>query len=78
LTKDKDNYNKSLIDNYAAQLTTIDKSAQRVVLKATELNDGIQDIIQSTLDATAAGQKMNSVLFEQTASEWKVAFPYTA
>lgn len=69
------NLRNSLIDNYAAQLATLDKSSQRVVLRATELNAGIQDIIQSALDATAAGQKMNSVLFEQTASEWKAKQP---
>lgn len=62
--------NQSLIENYAAQLATLDKSAQRVVFKATELNDGIQSIIQGVLDATAAGQKMNSVLFEKSASEY--------
>jgi len=74
-TKDPKNFNQALIDNYAAQLATLDKSSQQVVLRATELNGNIQDIIQSTLDATAAGQKMNSVLFEQTASEWKAKQP---
>lgn len=65
------NLRNSLIDNYTAQLATLDESAQRVVLKATKLNDGIQTIIQSTLDATAAGKNMNSVLFEQTAGQYQ-------
>lgn len=70
-TSDPKNFNRALIDNYAAQLATLDESAQRVVLKATKLNGGIQTIIQSTLDATAAGKKMNSVLFEQTAGQYQ-------
>ncbi|MEF2779279.1 MAG: hypothetical protein U0N26_09075 [Faecalibacterium prausnitzii] len=68
----------SNLQNYAAQLASLDKSSQRIVLRTTDIKDEIQSVVQSLLDATAAGKKMNSVLFEQTASEWKVAFPYTA
>lgn len=68
----------SNLQNYAAQLASLDKSSQRIVLRTADIKDEIQSVVQSLLDATAAGKKMNSVLFEQTASEWKVAFPYTA
>lgn len=66
----KDNKDSNL-QNYAAQLASLDKSSQRIVLRATDIKDEIQSVVQSLLDATAAGKKMNSVLFEQTAGQYQ-------
>lgn len=66
-------YNKAdaNFQDFAAQLAILDKSSQRVLFKATKLNDNVEDLTQELLDATAAGKQMNSVLFEQTATSYQ-------
>lgn len=59
------------LQNFAAQLATLDKSAQRVMFKVTDLNENVATTTKRLLNATAAGEKMNSVLFEQTATSYQ-------
>lgn len=66
----KDEANANL-QNFAAQLATLDKSAQRVMFKVTDLNENVATTTKRLLEATAAGKQMNSVLFEQTATSYQ-------
>lgn len=59
------------LQNFAAQLATLDKSAQRVMFKVTDLNENVATTTKRLLEATAAGKQMNSVLFEQTATSYQ-------
>ena len=59
------------LQNFAAQLATLDKSAQRVMFKVTDLNENVATTTKRLLNATAADEKMNSVLFEQTATSYQ-------
>lgn len=58
-------------EDFTAQLATLDKSSQRVMFKVTNLNEGVQGLVEKLLEATAAGKQMNSVLFEQTATSYQ-------
>lgn len=58
-------------EDFTAQLATLDKSSQRVMFKVTNLNEGVQGLVEGLLNATAAGKQMNSVLFEQTATSYQ-------
>ena len=41
------------------------------MFKVTNLNNGVQELVEGLLNATAAGKQMNSVLFEQTATSYQ-------
>ena len=61
------------LQNFAAQLASLDKSSQQVMFRVTELNKGVADTTKELLEATAAGEQMNSILFEKTASAYKAS-----
>lgn len=59
------------LQDFAAQLATLDKSSQRVMFKVTKVKNGLKETTEELLNATAAGKQMNSVLFEQTATSYQ-------
>ena len=59
------------LQDFAAQLATLDKSSQRVMFKVTKVKNGVKETTEELLNATAAGKQMNSVLFEQTATSYQ-------
>lgn len=67
----KENPIDTNFEDFTAQLATLDKSSQRVMFKVTNLNNGVQELVEGLLNATAAGKQMNSVLFEQTATSYQ-------
>lgn len=57
------------LENFVAQLAILDEKQQKAFLNLSDFDDKLKSTIQDLLDATRQGEKFNSKLFEQNASE---------
>ena len=52
------------LQNFAAQLATLDRSQQNAVFKISDLNDAAKNATQSLLEETAAGDKLSASVMQ--------------
>ena len=56
------------LDSFVAQIVNLDKAQQSAFFSMSKLNDGLKEEIDRLLEAAEAGEKFNSQMFEQKAS----------
>lgn len=56
------------LDSFVAQIVNLDKAQQSAFFSMSKLNDGLREEIDRLLEAAEAGEKFNSQMFEQKAS----------
>lgn len=56
------------LDSFVAQIVNLDKAQQSAFFSMSKLNDGLREKIDRLLEAAEAGEKFNSQMFEQKAS----------
>lgn len=57
------------INNYIAQVSTLDKEQQKLVFSMTNFSDGQKEIIANTLNEISTGEKLNGIIAEQVLKE---------
>lgn len=68
---DISSYGNSLkeLNNYIAQVSTLNKEQQKVVFSMTNFSDGQKEIITNTLNEISTGEKLNGIIAEQVLRE---------
>ena len=57
------------LNNYIAQVSTLNKEQQKVVFSMTNFSDGQKEIITNTLNEISTGEKLNGIIAEQVLRE---------
>jgi hypothetical protein len=57
------------IDGFIAQFVNLDEAQQKAFLSLSSFDEGLEDYIENTKNAVQTGEKFNSQLFEQIASQ---------
>jgi chromosome segregation ATPase len=57
------------IDGFIAQFVNLDEAQQKAFLSLSSFDEGLEDYIENTKNAVQIGEKFNSQLFEQIASQ---------
>lgn len=57
------------LNNYIAQVSTLNKEQQKVVFSMTNFSDGQKEIITNTLNEISTGEKLNGIIAEQVLKE---------
>lgn len=57
------------LNNYIAQVSTLNKEQQKVVFSMTNFSDGQKEIIANTLNEISTGEKLNGIIAEQVLKE---------
>ena len=57
------------LNNYIAQVSTLNKEQQKVVFSMTNFSDGQKEIITNTLNEISTGEKLNGIITEQVLKE---------
>lgn len=57
------------LNNYIAQVSTLNKEQQKVVFSMTNFSDGQKEIITNTLNEVSTGEKLNGIIAEQVLKE---------
>lgn len=61
--------NSKELNNYIAQVSTLNKEQQKVVFSMTNFSDGQKEIITNTLNEISTGEKLNGIIAEQVLKE---------